>query len=318
MRMEELSGTRKEAVMSISIESLRKIKWQNYIYFVQETVKSLKRNGFMTLASISTVTVSVLILGCFLLLFLNSNHIAGHLENSVQISVYMKNDATEDQINIIGSEIAALPGVTEIKTVSKEQAMERFKKRLGENASILEALDDNPLPYSFDVHVDVPERITEIIPKIQGMQHVESARYGKDVVEQLFQFTRILRYGGIILICLMAMGTLFIIVNTIRLTVYARRKEIDIMKYVGATDSFIRWPFMLEGISIGVMGSVLSTMFLQFGYGAVITKIQSALAFLPVLGKWPLMIWIWVILLFIGGGIGALGSYISLRKFLQV
>ncbi len=318
MRTEELSGTRKEAVMNISIESLRKIKWQNYIYFVQETVKSLKRNGFMTLASISTVTVSVLILGCFLLLFLNSNHIAGYLENSVQISVYMKNDATEDQINIIGSEIAALPGVTEIKTVSKEQAMERFKKRLGENASILEALDDNPLPYSFDVHVDVPERITEIIPKIQGMQHVESARYGKDVVEQLFQFTRILRYGGIILICLMAMGTLFIIVNTIRLTVYARRKEIDIMKYVGATDSFIRWPFMLEGISIGVMGSVLSAMFLQFGYGAVITKIQSALAFLPVLGKWPLMIWIWVILLFIGGGIGALGSYISLRKFLQV
>ncbi|MCQ2362456.1 MAG: permease-like cell division protein FtsX [Acidaminococcaceae bacterium] len=304
--------------MIINTDFIRRIKWRNFVYFAQETFKSLKRNGFMTVASISTVTVSVLILGSFLLLFINSNHIASHLENSVQISVYMKNDTREDQINIIGSEIAALPGVTEIKTVSKEEAMERFKKRLGENAGILDALEDNPLPYSFDVHVDTPERITEIIPKIQGMRHVETARYGKEVVEQLFQFTKVLRYGGILLICLMALGTLFIIVNTIRLTVFARRREISIMKYVGATDWFIRWPFMLEGITIGVLGAVLSAVLLQIGYGAVITKIQSALAFLPIMGKWPLMIWLWLLLLFIGGGIGALGSYISLRKFLQV
>lgn len=304
--------------MIINTDFIRRIKWRNFVYFAQETFKSLKRNGFMTVASISTVTVSVLILGSFLLLFINSNHIASHLENSVQISVYMKNDTREDQINIIGSEIAALPGVTEIKTVSKEEAMERFKKRLGENAGILDALEDNPLPYSFDVHVDTPERITEIIPKIQGMRHVETARYGKEVVEQLFQFTKVLRYGGILLICLMALGTLFIIVNTIRLTVFARRREISIMKYVGATDWFIRWPFMLEGITIGVLGAVLSAVLLQIGYGAVITKIQSALAFLPIMGEWPLMIWLWLLLLFIGGGIGALGSYISLRKFLQV
>lgn len=304
--------------MTINTDFIRRIKWRNFVYFAQETLKSLKRNGFMTVASISTVTVSVLILGSFLLLFLNSNHIASHLENSVQISVYMKNETREDQINIIGSEIAALPGVTEIKTVSKEEAMERFKKRLGENAGILDALEDNPLPYSFDVHVDTPERITEIIPKIQGMRHVETARYGKEVVEQLFQFTKVLRYGGILLICLMALGTLFIIVNTIRLTVFARRREISIMKYVGATDWFIRWPFMLEGITIGILGAILSAVLLQIGYGAVITKIQSALAFLPLMGKWPLMIWIWLLLLFIGGGIGALGSYISLRKFLQV
>ena len=166
--------------------------------------------------------------------------------------------------------------------------------------------------------MDTPERITEIIPKIQGMRHVETARYGKEVVEQLFQFTKVLRYGGILLICLMALGTLFIIVNTIRLTVFARRREISIMKYVGATDWFIRWPFMLEGITIGILGAILSAVLLQIGYGAVITKIQSALAFLPLMGKWPLMIWIWLLLLFIGGGIGALGSYISLRKFLQV
>lgn len=304
--------------MAINPNSGFSMKLRNFCYFLAETFKSLRRNGMMTVASISTVAVSVLILGAFLLLFFNSTHIANHLENTVQISVYMKNEATEDNINIVGSEIAALPGVVEVNTVTKEQAMERFKDRLGENAGILEALDDNPLPYSFDVHVDAPERIAELIPKIQSMQFVDSARYGKVVVEKLFQFTRILRYGGLILIALMVAGTLFIIANTIRLTVYARQREITIMKYVGATDWFIRWPFMMEGIFIGMIGSCISAFVLQVCYSASVTTLQSALAFLPVLGTWPLMFFMWLLLLFIGGGIGVLGSYISLRKFLEV
>lgn len=200
------------------------MKLRNGVYFLIEALKSLFRNGMMSVASVSIVAVSMLILGSFLILFFNSNHIASYLENTVQVSVYMKNDVTEDDINIVGSEIAALPGVVEVKTVTKEQAMERFKNRLGENAGILAALDDNPLPYSFDVRVDKPERVDELVPKIQSMRYVDSARYGKEVVDQLFQFTRVMRYGGMILIVLMGVGTLFIIVNTIRLTVYARRR----------------------------------------------------------------------------------------------
>lgn len=230
----------------------------------------------------------------------------------------MKNDVTEDDINIVGSEIAALPGVVEVKTVTKEQAMERFKNRLGENAGILAALDDNPLPYSFDVRVDKPERVDELVPKIQSMRYVDSARYGKEVVDQLFQFTRVMRYGGMILIVLMGVGTLFIIVNTIRLTVYARRREINIMKYVGATDWFIRWPFILEGVFIGLVGSCISAVVLQLCYSASVVKLQAALAFLPILSTWPLMFFIWGILVALGAIIGALGSFISLRKFLEV
>lgn len=294
------------------------MKLRNGVYFLIEALKSLSRNGMMSVASVSIVAVSMLILGSFLILFFNSNHIASYLENTVQVSVYMKNDVTEDDINIVGSEIAALPGVVEVKTVTKEQAMERFKNRLGENAGILAALDDNPLPYSFDVRVDKPERVDELVPKIQSMRYVDSARYGKEVVDQLFQFTRIMRYGGTILIVLMGVGTLFIIVNTIRLTVYARRREINIMKYVGATDWFICWPFILEGVFIGLVGSCISAVVLQLCYSASVVKLQAALAFLPILSTWPLMFFIWGILVALGAIIGALGSFISLRKFLEV
>lgn len=309
---------KREADTGMKVKFFHKIKFATLLYFAQETAKSLFRNGVMAIASMLTVAVSTLILGSFLLLFCNSNHIAGYLENSVQISVYMGTRTNEDDINTTGAELAALPGVTAVKTVTKEEAMKRFKNRLGENAGILKALEDNPLPYSFEVHVDIPERIAQIAPIIQKMPKVESVRYAQDVVEQLFQFTKILRTGGLLLIALMTGGTLFIIINTIRLTVMNRKREINIMKYVGATDWFIRWPFMMEGILIGLAGTIFSTTILTFIYGAVIGKIQQALVFLPVLSIWPLMLWMWLGLLLFGAGIGALGSYISLKKFLRV
>jgi len=318
LTMVELFVMKREADTDMKIKFFHKIKFATLLYFAQETTKSLFRNGVMTIASMLTVAVSTLILGSFLLIFCNGNHIAGYLENSVQISVYMNTRTNEDDINTTGAELAALPGVTEVKTVTKDEAMKRFKNRLGENASILNALEDNPLPYSFEVHVDIPERIAQIAPIIQKMKKVESVRYAQDVVEQLFQFTRILRTGGLLLIALMTGGTLFIIVNTIRLTVINRKREINIMKYVGATDWFIRWPFMMEGIAIGLAGTIFSTAILTFIYGAVISKIQQALVFLPVLSAWPLMLWMWLGLLLFGAGIGALGSYISLKKFLRV
>lgn len=291
-------------------------KLEIFQFFMKEALRSMWRNKVMTVASVSTVVISVFILGVFGILFQNSSNIAQYLENSVQITVYMKDNATDDQTNIIGSEIAALPGVVKVDTVSKEQALKRFKERLGENSGILDALDENPLPYSFDVHVDSPKRVMEIIPKIQGMSYVDSAKYGKDVVDKLFQFTKVLRYGGIVIIALMGIGTFFIVANTIKLTVYARRKEIKIMRYVGATDSFVSWPFMMEGIFIGIVGACISAVGLTIFYNLIVDKVQLALVFLPVLSTWPLMFWICLILLLVGGGIGAVASYMSLHDYL--
>ena len=166
--------------------------------------------------------------------------------------------------------------------------------------------------------MDSPERIKVLTPQIGQLPKVETAKFGQEVVEHLFQLTKILRFGGIILVVFLAMATLFIISNTIRLTVFARRKEVIIMKYVGATDWFIRWPFLLEGMILGFCGAVVASLFINSIYSGLLERIHATLAFLPLLPTYPLLLYVDVFLLVAGTGIGALGSYISLRKFLQV
>ena len=288
-------------------------------YFVKETYKSIRRNGFMSFASISTVAVSLLVLGMFLMIFLNTNNLAQYLESQVQVSVYMQDTATDKELAAVKEKLTKMPGVVKVTQVSKQQALERFKKRLGDQEQLLNSLGkDNPFPNSFEVQVDNPERIKVLTPQIGQLPKVETAKFGQEVVEHLFQLTKILRFGGILLVVFLAMATLFIISNTIRLTVFARRKEVIIMKYVGATDWFIRWPFLLEGMTLGFFGAVLASVLINSIYSGLLERIHATLAFLPLLPTSPLLIYVDLFLLIAGTGIGALGSYISLRKFLQV
>ena len=288
-------------------------------YFIKETYKSIRRNGFMSFASISTVAVSLLVLGMFLLIFLNTNNLAKYLESQVQVSVYMQDDAKAEELTSVKEQLQKMPGVVKVTAVSKEQALERFKERLGDQEQLLNSLGkDNPFPNSFDVQVDNPERIKAITPLIGQLPKVETAKFGQEVVEHLFQLTKILRFGGVVLIIFLAMATLFIISYTIRLTVFARRKEVVIMKYVGATDWFIRWPFLLEGMTLGFFGAILASLLINSIYSALLDRIHATLAFLPLLPPSPLLGYVTLFLLAAGTGIGALGSYISLRKFLRV
>ena len=288
-------------------------------YFVKETYKSIRRNGFMSFASISTVAVSLLVLGMFLMIFLNTNNLAQYLESQVQVSVYMQDSATAKELASVKDKLTKMPGVVKVTQVSKQQALERFKKRLGDQEQLLNSLGkENPFPNSFEIQVDSPERIKVLTPQIGQLPKVETAKFGPEVVEHLFQLTKILRFGGIILVVFLAMATLFIISNTIRLTVFARRKEVIIMKYVGATDWFIRWPFLLEGMTLGFCGAVVASLFINSIYSGLLERIHATLAFLPLLPTYRLLLYVDVFLLVAGTGIGALGSYISLRKFLQV
>ena len=288
-------------------------------YFIKETYKSIRRNGFMSFASISTVAVSLLVLGMFLMIFLNTNNLAQYLESQVQVSVYMQDSATDKELAAVKEKLTKMPGVVKVTQVSKQQALERFKKRLGDQEQLLNSLGkDNPFPNSFEVQVDSPERIKVLTPQLGQLPKVETAKFGQEVVEHLFQLTKILRFGGILLVIFLAMATLFIISNTIRLTVFARRKEVIIMKYVGATDWFIRWPFLLEGMTLGFFGAVLASVLINSIYSGLLERIHATLAFLPLLPTSPLLIYVDLFLLIAGTGIGALGSYISLRKFLRV
>ena len=288
-------------------------------YFIKETYKSIRRNGFMSLASISTVAVSLLVLGMFLMIFLNTNNLAQYLESQVQVSVYMQDSATDKELAAVKEKLTKMPGVVKVTQVSKQQALERFKKRLGDQEQLLNSLGkDNPFPNSFEVQVDSPERIKVLTPQLGQLPKVETAKFGQEVVEHLFQLTKILRFGGILLVVFLAMATLFIISNTIRLTVFARRKEVIIMKYVGATDWFIRWPFLLEGMTLGFFGAVVAFILINSIYSGLLERIHATLAFLPLLPTSPLLLYVDLFLLVAGTGIGALGSYISLRKFLRV
>ena len=288
-------------------------------YFIKETYKSIRRNGFMSFASISTVAVSLLVLGMFLMIFLNTNNLAQYLESQVQVSVYMQDSATDKELAAVKEKLTKMPGVVKVTQVSKQQALERFKKRLGDQEQLLHSLGkENPFPNSFEIQVDNPERIKVLTPQIGQLPKVETAKFGQEVVEHLFQLTKILRFGGILLVVFLAMATLFIISNTIRLTVFARRKEVIIMKYVGATDWFIRWPFLLEGMTLGFFGAVVAFILINSIYSGLLERIHATLAFLPLLPTSPLLLYVDLFLLVAGTGIGALGSYISLRKFLRV
>jgi cell division transport system permease protein len=288
-------------------------------YFVRETYKSIRRNGFMSFASISTVAVALMVLGIFLLIFLNTNNLAKHLESQVQVSVYMQDDANKDELADMKVKLEKMEGVVKVTAVTKAEALQRFKERLGDQQKILDSLGgDNPFPNSFDVQVKSPDAIKGITDKISTLPKVETARFGQEVVEHLFHLTKVMRFGGVALVIFLAAGTLFIISNTIRLTVFARRKEVVIMKYVGATDWFIRWPFLLEGMTLGFLGAVIANFFLNISYSALLSTVHKTLVFLPLVPVKPLMNYVTIFMLIIGTAIGALGSYISLRKFLRV
>ncbi|MDR3349565.1 MAG: permease-like cell division protein FtsX [Acidaminococcales bacterium] len=288
-------------------------------YFIREAILSIKRNRLMSVASISTVAISLLILGIFALMIINMNNMANILESQVQVTVYIKDGTDKEKMAGLGEEIKKLPGVAQVDFVGKDEALRRFAEQLGERKELLDSLgSNNPLPNAYEVRMDSPEQVKSAVSRISQLENVEETVFGQEVIEQLFSLTRILRVGGVVLIVFLALATLFIISNTIRITVFSRRKEVNIMKYVGATDWFIRWPFLLEGMLLGLAGSLLAVVLLAWLYGMITDQIHASLPFLPLVPKTPLLYYASFFLVIAGMGIGALGSSISLRKFLQV
>lgn len=288
-------------------------------YFWGETFRSLFRNRFMAIASVLTVTLSMFILGVFLSAVLNINHMASYLENQVEMTVYLKDGLTTDQVMGIGKYLKAQPGMKEIKFTNKDQAMKEFRERMGDQQGLLDAINGNPLPASYQMSFQTPEQLktaAEVVAKYQG---VETVQYGKDIIEQLYKVAQVIRLSGIVLIIFLAGAELFIISNTIRLTVFARRREIQIMKYVGASNGFIRWPFLFEGMVIGFWGSGFASFILWEGYKTVVSEMAAAgLVFIPMIPLWPFMGYTTLIILAAGIVIGVMGSAISLRKYMKV
>lgn len=252
------------------------------------------------------------------MLVLNMNRAASIVESQVQIAVYLRDDMDIGAIRWVGSEIQKIDGINSIEFVSKDVAIERLRSRLGDQSYLLDALEENPLPNGFNVTMREARLVPATAEKISKIDGVTEAKYGQDVVENLFDITQMIRVFGLCLMLTLAGATIFIISNTIRLTIFARRKEIAIMKYVGATDEFIRLPFVIQGVILGFIGGMISAIALSYFYSVVSEKIFDSLKFFPLLPQDPYMKFIGILIIVFGMIIGAAGSTISLKKFLEV
>lgn len=288
---------------------------------VREGVKNLNRNGWMTFASVSAVTITLLILGAFLVLALNVNHIAQNVEKQVEIRVFLDVTADKAVIDSVEQKIDQLPKVESVKYVSKEEGLKLLRDRLGEKSYLLDGLEqENPLPDTLVVKTTQPQDTAETAKEIKEFQHVTNVNYGEGTVEKLFAATSTVRNVGIVFIVGLAFTAMFLIANTIKLTIVARRREIEIMKLVGATNWFIRWPFFVEGLLMGISGAILPILILGVSYYYLLEVLHTNLAasLFDLLPLFPLAYQVAGILLAIGAFIGIWGSMVSVRRFLRV
>ncbi|MGD8190231.1 permease-like cell division protein FtsX [Brevibacillus ginsengisoli] len=288
---------------------------------VREGVKNLNRNGWMTFASVSAVTITLLILGAFLVLALNVNHIAQNVEKQVEIRVFLDVTADQPTINSVQQKISHLPQVESVKFVSKKEGLKELRERLGEKSYLLDGLDsENPLPDTLVVKTKQPKDTSVAAKAIKGFEHVTNVNYGEGTVDKLFAATDTIRYVGIVFIVGLAFTAMFLIANTIKLTIVARRREIEIMKLVGATNWFIRWPFFVEGLLMGVSGAIIPIIILGICYYYLLDALHTNLAasLFDLLPFFPLAYQVAGILLALGAFIGIWGSLVSVRRFLRV
>jgi cell division transport system permease protein len=290
---------------------------------VREGFRNVARNGWMTFASTSAIAISLLILGVFLMLTMNVNHLTNVVENQVEVRVFMKLDVTPEQIEDARVSIGNLSNVKKVDYISKDEGLELMKDALGEEGKdLLEGLkgEENPLPDSFSVQVYKPREVQQVADEILKLENIEKVKYGQGTVEKLFYFTKLIRNVGLAFVVGLSFTAMFLIANTIKLTIVARRKEIAIMKLVGATNAFIRWPFFIEGVVLGVIGATVPILVLLYGYTQITSQVTGGynLMMLELLPFQEIAFPISMLLLAIGVLIGVWGSVISVRKFLRV
>lgn len=293
-------------------------------YMLSEGFHNFMKNKKSTGASLMIMCATMLIFGLFFLIGENVNHVMKEIESEQGMQAFMYKDATEEQIQKLQEEIKKIDNVAKVTYISREEALNSVKEKWGENQKLLEGYegDKNPLGASFVVTLIDLQKTSEVRVQIEGLENVKNVEVRDKTINALINVANGVRLVSGAILILLIIISVFIIANTIKLTVHARRKEISIMKYVGATNGFIRWPFIVEGIIIGVVSAIISIFLLGIGYNFVIEKLVTSsivnsisLSLLTFSDVFGLVI---VVYLVLGIGIGTLGSVISMRKYLEV
>ncbi len=292
------------------------------LFTLKEALKSLWRNRMMSIASISSVSATLIILGIIFALIVNINSLAQSAKDQFDsIQVYLEEDLSPEDAQSLKTQIQSISGVSDVIYESKEDALERMKESWKDNAYLLEGLEANPLPNSFIVYLSdiyYSESVLNAMNQLSGIEEIKSYQ---DIVSKLLAFTDLIRKAGLVIIFVLIAISTFIIHNTIKLAVNARHREINIMKYVGATNWFIRWPFLTEGTILGLVGAGIAVGLVKLGYDYVFQMMQSDFYVLIssyIIKPQELLQDLVFLFVVIGAGIGALGSIWSMRKYLDV
>lgn len=302
----------------MNVEAITVMSFRTMTRHVKESLTTMGRNRWMTVASISAVTVTLLLVGVFLVIMMNLNKVASDIENDVEIKVLIDLNLNETQEFELQNSIENLSGVDSVEYSSKKQELDKIVKDFGDDLSLFK--QQNPLRNVLYIKADNPlntEKVANEIDKLDGIYEVV---YGKGKIEKLFGFLEISRNIGLVLIIALLLTATFLISNTIKITIAARKTEIEIMKLVGATNSFVRTPFILEGIWLGIFGAILpiivvTSLYTTF-YNAIAPKLENEI--IQLLDIMPFIIQLDIILLVMGVVIGIIGSFLSVRKFLKV
>lgn len=290
-------------------------------YLIGEGFRDTFKNKKSTFSAMLVMCISMIIFGLFFILGENVNHIMETVEDAQAMQVFIKLDATDEEVEEVGKQLEQIDGISKVEFLSKEEGFEQYKAGFGDKGYILDPYKDT-LPDSYIVTFTDLKLANEVEAKINQLDNIKNITSSNQTISKLIKVTQGIRIVTAIILVGLVFGAIFIISNTIKLTVYARRKEISIMKYVGATNSFIRWPFIVEGIIIGIISACISILIVGGSYKLIATKLLASTAiqnmgitFVSFGDMFNMLIIVYLVL---GIGIGVLGSSISMKKYLEV
>jgi cell division transport system permease protein len=289
--------------------------------FFKRAVDDILKNRFLNLITVITISLSVLIVCAFFLFFINTSEIINSWKKGLRMMAYLKSGLNHTELADLKRALASLEGVQSVRFISREEALSQLKAQMERQASIFENLGQNPLPDAFEIRMaaasDSWQQIESLAARVESLTQVEEAEYGQRWIGRFVHLISLFRLAGYAMGALFFMATVFIVANTMRLVIYARREEVDIMRLVGATDSFIKIPFYLEGIIQGGLGAAVGLAALYIAFFLISSSLQQG--FFP--GPFRLQFFSLDLSAAIILGsmlVGWLGCYISLKQFLRV
>ncbi|CAM3357134.1 permease-like cell division protein FtsX [Hydrogenibacillus schlegelii] len=284
---------------------------------VRDAFRAVWRNRWMSLAAVSTVAVALFLVGVFAAIALNVQHLTEQMERQVEIRLFLKDGTGPEAVAALEAAIRAMPEVADVRFIPKDEGLRQLKADYKDMADLFDGLEeDNPLPDAFVVKTKSPEETATVAERLAARPEVETIRYGKEWIDVFFQTTAFLRRAMLVIVAGLVGVATFLIANTIRLTIVHRRDEIEVMRLVGATRMYIRWPFFIEGAFIGLAGALLPLGALAYGYDALLTRIR--LPFVTLLPFSAVAEPLAALIVGLGFGIGVVGTLASIRKFLRV